>query len=129
MSTSLTPADQSASEDRTVAILSYITIFGFIVAIIMHSSKKTALGSYHLRQVLGLIVAGFALSIAAMITGFVLAFIPFIGPIILMIFWPVLMLGGLVIVIMGLLAALKGEMKPVPLLGEPIQKYLANTFT
>jgi len=129
MSTSLTPADQSASEDRTVAILSYITIFGFIVAIIMHSGKKTALGSYHLRQVLGLIVAGFALSIAAMITGFVLAFIPFIGPIILMIFWPVLMLGGLVIVIMGLLAALKGEMKPVPLLGEPIQKYLANTFT
>jgi len=129
MSTSLTPADQSASEDRTVAILSYITIFGFIVAIIMHSSKKTALGSYHLRQVLGLIVAGFALSIAAMITGFVLAFIPFIGPVILMILWPVLMLGGLVIVIMGLLAALKGEMKPVPLLGEPIQKYLANTFT
>jgi len=129
MSTSLTPADQSASEDRTVAILSYITIFGFIVAIIVHSSKKTALGSYHLRQVLGLIVAGFALSIAAMITGFVLAFIPFIGPVILMILWPVLMLGGLVIVIMGLLAALKGEMKPVPLLGEPIQKYLANTFT
>lgn len=129
MSTSLTPADQSASEDRTVAILSYITIFGFIVAIIMHSSKKTALGSYHLRQVLGLIVAGFALSIAAMITGFVLVFIPFIGPVILMILWPVLMLGGLVIVIMGLLAALKGEMKPVPLLGEPIQKYLANTFT
>ena len=129
MSTSLTPADQSASEDRTVAILSYITIFGFIVAIIVHSSKKTALGSYHLRQVLGLIVAGFALSIAAMITGFVLAFIPFIGPVILMILWPVLMVGGLVIVIMGLLAALKGEMKPVPLLGEPIQKYLANTFT
>lgn len=129
MSTSLTPAGQSAPEDRTVAILSYITIIGFVVAIVMHSSKKTALGAFHLRQVLGLIVAGFAISIAAGITGFVLAFIPVVGPILLMILWPILMVGGFVIVIMGLLSALKGEMKPVPLVGEPIQKYLTNTFT
>jgi uncharacterized membrane protein len=129
MSTSLTPAGQSAPEDRTVAILSYITIFGFIVAIIMHNGKKTALGAFHLRQVLGLIVAGFGIGIAMGITGFILAFIPVVGPFLVLLLWPVLMVGGLVIVIMGLLAALKGEMKPVPLLGEPIQKYLANTFT
>ncbi len=129
MSTSLTPAGQSAPEDRTVAILSYITIIGFVVAIVMHSSKKTALGAFHLRQALGLIIAGFGISVAVMIVGFVVAFIPVVGPLLLMILWPVLMIGGLVIVIMGLLAALKGEMKPVPLLGEPIQKYLANTFT
>ena len=49
------------AEDRTVAILAYVTIIGFIIAIVMHGSKKTALGSFHLRQVLGLIVTGLAL--------------------------------------------------------------------
>ena len=42
------------SEDKTVAILSYVTFIGFIVAVILHGNKKTRLGSFHLRQALGL---------------------------------------------------------------------------
>ena len=118
-----------STEDRTVAILSYITIFGFIVAIIMHNGKKTALGAFHLRQVLGLIIAGFAVGIGTMITVFILAFIPFVGPILAFLLWGTLIVCSFVVVILGLLAAIKGEMKPVPVVGEPIQKFLANTFT
>ena len=56
---STTPETPPAvAEDRTVAILSYITIIGFIIAIVMHSSKKTAIGAYHLRQCLGLLLTG-----------------------------------------------------------------------
>ena len=114
------PASTPAKEDTTVAILSYLTIIGFIVALILHSSKKTALGSYHLRQCLGLIITAIALSIG----GMVLVFIPIIGWLTVMLAW----VGFLVIVLMGLIAAASGQQKPAPLLGEYYQKWFANAF-
>jgi uncharacterized membrane protein len=115
------PAAAPATEDRTVAILSYLTIIGFIVALVMHSNKKTALGAFHLRQCLGLIITAIALSVA----GVVLAFIPIIGWLAVLVGW----LGFLVLWVMGLIAAASGEQKPVPVLGANYQKWFANTFT
>ncbi len=117
-----------SQEDRTVAILSYITIIGFIVAIVLHSNKKTALGSFHLRQALGFIIAGFAVGIAVTICAFILAFIPIVGPLLIMLLWIALWGGGLVLVIMALMAAIQGKQTPVPVIGAQIQKILANTF-
>lgn len=108
------------AEDRTVAILSYITLIGFIVAIVMHGNKKTQLGSFHLRQVLGLIVSGVAFSLCAMI----LLFIPFIGWMAVMAGWELL----LVFVVTGLIAAASGQQKPVPLLGDQFQKWFGGAF-
>jgi uncharacterized membrane protein len=118
MSTPETPPP--ATEDRTVAILSYLTIIGFIVALVLHSSKKTALGAFHLRQTLGFIVTGIALSIG----GAVLVFIPLIGWLAVMVAW----LGFIVLVLMGLIAAASGQQKPAPVLGEYYQKWFANAF-
>lgn len=122
-----TPADtppaapaSPAGEDRTVAILSYLTIIGFIVAIVLHGNKKTALGSFHLRQTLGMIVTGLACGVG----GFILAFIPFVGWMMLPLVW----LGFLVLWLMGLIAAASGQLKPVPVLGEHFQKWFANAF-
>src|SRR5262245_15941279 len=84
-------------QDRTVAILSYITLIGFIVAIVIHSSKKTQLGSFHLRQVLGLIVSSVAFGFCAII----LAFIPILGWIAIMAGWIMM----LVFVVMGFISA------------------------
>jgi uncharacterized membrane protein len=109
-----------APEDRTVAILSYLTIIGFIVALVLHSSKKTALGSFHLRQTLGLIVSGLVLGIA----GFVLAFIPILGWLVVLAAW----IGFLVLWLMGLIAAAGGRQQPVPVLGEHFQKWFASAF-
>jgi uncharacterized membrane protein len=121
MSDPITPAPATnPTEDRTVAILAYLTIIGFIVAIVLHGNKKTAIGSYHLRQALGLIVTGIAIAIGGMI----LAFIPFVGWLALMVAW----LGFLVLVIMGFIAAASGELKPVPVLGANYQKWFANAF-
>ncbi len=125
MSTSETPPPPVTSvapvtEDRTVAILAYITIIGFVIAIVMHSSKKTALGAFHLRQVLGLFVTGVAFGICAII----LAFIPILG-------WLVIFLGWLslvALVIIGLIGAATGQQKPVPVLGQHYQKWFANAF-
>lgn len=111
------------SEDRTVAILTYITIIGFIIAIVLHSSKKTALGSFHLRQGLGLLVAGAVLWVA----GMVIAFIPLIN-VLMVLLWPVIGIGLFVLWLMGLIAAINGQQKPMPILGEHFQKWFAGAF-
>jgi uncharacterized membrane protein len=102
------PAAAAASEDKTVAILSYITLIGFIIAIVMNSSKKTKLGAFHLRQSLGLFLTSF------------LCIIPLLGL--------VIAIGILVFWIMGLISAIKGEMKPLPLLGGMYQKWFGTAF-
>ncbi len=115
-------------EDRTAAILSYLTIIGFIVAIVIHSGKKTALGAFHLRQVLGLIIIGLGAGLAVGISAAILAFIPFIGLLLSGLLWAALWIGGIVLWVLGLIAAIQGKQTPVPLIGEPIQKWFANTF-
>ena len=116
MSTPETPPAVGASEDRTVAILSYITILGFIVAIVIHSGKKTKLGAYHLRQMLGLVLVG--------LVGSALGVVPLLGWLAMVVIW----LGLLVLWIIGLIAAVNGQIKPVPLLGEHFQKWFGTAF-
>jgi uncharacterized membrane protein len=110
------PAASPATDDKTVAIVCYLHLIGFIIAIVIHNGKKTKLGSYHLRQALGFIVTSFAL-------GFILI-IPILG-------WIVGFCGFLFLVvlwIMAFISAIKGEMKPVPVLGEYYQKWFGNAF-
>lgn len=114
------PVSPVSTEDKSTAIISYITLVGFIVAIIIHSNKKTRIGAYHLRQSLGLILT----AVALMIGGFILAFIPFVGWLVSLAAW----IGLLVLWVMGLMAAVNGEFKPVPLLGENFQKWFGNAF-
>jgi uncharacterized membrane protein len=96
------------SNDTTVAILAYVTLIGFIVAVVLHQRKKTELGSFHLRQSLGLLLVLLA------------ALIPILGPLILV--------GLLVLWVFGVTAAANGQMKPVPVLGELFQKWFATAF-
>ena len=121
MSTPETPPPAASAprtgEDCTVAILAYITLIGFIVALVMFSSNKTAIGAYHLRQALGLMLTAFA--------GYViLAVIP-------VIVWLLMPLFGLLILvfaIIGLIAAANGQQKPLPLFGEKYQQWFRNAF-
>ena len=102
------PPTVAASEDKTVAILSYITIFGFIAAIFLHTKNKTQLGTFHLRQCLGLIIC------------LLPSFIPILGWI-----WGIFVI---VMWIMGLIAAVNGQMKPVPVMGGLFQKWFSGAF-
>lgn len=114
------PAQQ---EDKTAAILAYITLIGYIVAIVMHGNNKTKIGSYHLKQATGLIL----FSIAAWLSLMIIAFLPFIGFLILFLS-PVLWILILVLVIMGVINAANGAMKPIPVLGTLFEKWFANAF-
>jgi len=84
---------------QLVAILSYITPIGWIIALILHLDKKTSLGGFHLRQ--GLII------LAASVLISWIRYINWILGIILFILW-----------IMGLVSAVKGTQKVVPLIGK-----------
>jgi uncharacterized membrane protein len=114
-------ASPPPGEDRTVAIVGYLTLVGFIVALLIHNGKKTQLGAFHLRQMLGLIITGMAL----VVVKFVLIFIPILGWLVIIALW----LSMLVFWVLGLISAINGQMKPVPLIGEYYQKWFANTFT
>ena len=116
------PSDSPApaGEDKIVAILSYITLLGFIVAIVIHSGKKTKLGAFHLRQVLGF----FLTAIAVAVCQFVLFFIPILGWLAVLALW----CSMLALWVMGLIAAINGQLKPMPVVGPLYQKWFGNTF-
>ncbi len=113
----------SGGEDRTVAILTYVTIIGFIIAIVMHSSKKTALGAYHLRQGLGLFVTGLVI----WLPGIIISLIPVVN-LLMVVFWPLVFLALFALWLMGLIVAVNGQQKPMPVVGEYYQKWFAGAF-
>ena len=106
----------NGKEDNTVAVVAYITLIGFIIALIMHNNNKTKLGAYHLRDMLGLIIFSVGL--------WVVSIIPFLGTVLYF-------LGGIglfVLWLLGLINAINKEMKPLPLIGDLFQKWFATTF-
>ena len=125
MSTPETPpaAAASAKEDTTVAILAYITIIGFIIAIVMHSNKKTALGAFHLRQGLGLFITSLVIWLPCAI----ISVIPVVNLLMILV-WPAVGIGLIVLWVMGLIAAVNGQQKPMPVVGAHYQKWFAGAF-
>jgi uncharacterized membrane protein len=112
-------AQNSVDNGKTTAIVSYITLIGWLIAYFaMHKDKKTSLGSYHLRQTLLLFICAIVYQVIIRI---VIMAVPAIGLI--------LSLVGLVFLvlwIMGLIAAINGEEKPMPLIGEKAQEIFKN---
>ena len=113
-------APPQTTEDKTVAIVSYLTLIGFIAAIIIHSNKKTKLGAFHLRQMLGFMLT----VVAIVVCEFVLIFIPILGWLAIFALW----VSMFVFWVMGLIAAINGQMKPMPIVGPMYQKWFGTTF-
>ena len=114
------PPPPAVSEDKTVAILSYITLIGFIAAIVINMNKKTQLGAFHLRQTLGLFLTAIALGFCQI----PVLIIPILGFLCVLAVWTCFF----VFLVMGLISAIKGEMKPVPFLGPLYQKWFGSAF-
>lgn len=121
------PAEPSG-DAKTVGILSYCTLIGFIIAIILNSKQKSEFGAFHLQQALGLIVCSIVASIALSICGVILAFIPIIGPIVAMLMFPLFGLGCLALVVIGIINAVNGKMSPLPVVGGISKKFFGKAF-
>lgn len=94
---------------RTIAIISYITIIGWIIALVLNNNNRSPLGDFHIRQALGLHLM------------FVLAkMIPFAmgGAISSILFF-----GTLTFLIIGILDAVGEKEKPLPIIGDKFQEW------
>jgi uncharacterized membrane protein len=90
-------------EGKILAILSYIIPFVFLVPIIQ---KNNDYALFHAKQAMLLMIVGFVLSTVLSATCVLAVLVPFVS------------LGLLVLAIMGIINAVKGEMKPLPVLGK-----------
>ena len=91
---------------KLVAVLAYVTIVGWIVALFLHQDEKSVLGTFHLRQALGLYLVWV-----------LVGFLPAIGgllALVVLVFW-----------VMGLVAAIQGKRKSTPGIGDYFQQYLS----
>ena len=100
----------TVEDGKTIAIISYFSIIGFIIALLMNNDKKNDFAAFHIRQSLGLIGLWIAVwGILYFIN------IPFLG-------W-ILQLGLFVMWILAFIGAIQGEKKLVPIFGAQFQDW------
>lgn len=119
MNTEKTENRAQEMDEKTIAIISYITIVGWVIAYVQLSKNKTQLAVFHIRQSLFLMLCAFGICIVQMLV----AFIPYLGWIISLSLG-LIMLGFLVLWIIGLINAISGEQKPLPIFGNKAQDLL-----
>lgn len=103
-----------ANEGKNIAMISYITIIGLIIAFVMNNEKKNEFAKFHIKQSLGLALTGLALGIIGMI--------PILG-------WLVYITGIFVLLylwIVGLMNAINSKEKTVPFLGDKYAEWFKN---
>lgn len=96
-------------EGKPAAITSYILIVGVLIAISMNAETKNSFASFHIRQALGLSIT--FLSLGLIVSNFDSFMITITMWISISVLWTY-----------GILTAIKGETKPLPLLGSLFQK-------
>lgn len=96
-------------QGKQIAIVSYLTIIGSIIAIFMNNETKNSFASFHIRQALGIFIMFFLL-------GYPIGY--FDNWMVTSSFW----LFIFILWLFGFLSALNGEQKPVPFLGDFFQK-------
>lgn len=129
----LTGIENNSNEevDTTTGLIAYLTLIGFVIALVLNNEKKGAtrsFGAFHLRQSLGLMFTAIAISIGLAILSVILMVIFFGSAIIMSIIWPLFSLGILVLLIIGVINAVNGQKKELPIIGSFITKTLGKAF-
>ncbi|WP_395057441.1 DUF4870 domain-containing protein [Flavobacterium sp.] len=104
---------EEQKDGKTAAILSYIILIGPLIALSINSENKNNFASFHIRQGLGITI---------LFVGLGLIISNFKNDMVLISMWIFVS----VLSMYGMLTAAKGEMKPIPLLGNYFQKWFKN---
>lgn len=115
-----TQQTSSSDNGKTVAILSYITWIGWIIAFILHNNNKTSFGAFHLRQSGLIMIISLVLSLFSrfLMNSYTVAIVG-------LLIW-IISIALLVLAIMGIIRAVNGDTKPLPFIGEYAQKLLGG---
>lgn len=95
--------------NKTLSIVSYITIIGWLIAFFSGKDNANDLLKYHLKQSLGLFIVSFIFNIALSVVAFIvpsLYFLAYLG----YAFWALL--------ILGIINASNEVKKPLPIIGK-----------
>lgn len=101
------------SNDKVFGVLGYFGLL-FLVPLL---AGKTEFTRFHANQGLVLFLAEVVLGIVVGIVSVILGFIPIIGAIIGGILSGALGIASVVLMVMGIVSAAQGEMKPLPIIG------------
>jgi uncharacterized membrane protein len=107
--------NKTIGDGKTIAIVSYLTYIGIIIAFILNNEKKNDFAAFHLRQAVGL---GIIFFLVEMLTAF-----SFQG-----IFKSVFYVFLFVLWFIGFIGAINGEYKKVPIFGDAFQQWFKNYF-
>lgn len=103
----------SGSNGKTTAIIAYLTIIGTIIAYFINLDPKDPFASFHIRQAFGLQITFYLLGalMGLFDNGFIIAaFYVFF-----FVLW-----------VYGLIAAIQGETREIPILGPLFQKWFST---
>ena len=102
----------NANNSKALAIITYITLIGWIIAFALNNKQKNLLVSYHQRQSLGIQLIYF--STAFLISLTTLASLQ------------VLFLGVFILMIIGISNASNQKKKPLPMVGNYFEKWFES---
>lgn len=100
--------NQTVQEGKTMAIISYITWIGTLIAFVMNNDKHNSFAAFHIRQMIGLSLFSVGVSFIGKYAWFVAG---------------ILGIGLFVLWIIGLIGAINGEEKKVPFVGDLFQDW------
>lgn len=101
----------SSLDPKTIGILAYLTPIGWLIAYVLNSSNRSEYASFHIRQMLGLVIASMALRLLAKLAIFG-GTVFFVGFIAIFAFW-----------VIGFIGAIQGEERVVPVVGDSFQQW------
>ncbi len=105
-------SQETIKQGKTLAIVSYFTFVGLIIALILNLEKKNPFTSFHIRQMFGLIIMLIISNVSEKYIdswlGTILWYITFAS-------W-----------LFGLYYAYKGEYKEIPYIGNKFQEWFRN---
>ncbi|WP_083191591.1 DUF4870 domain-containing protein [Formosa haliotis] len=104
--------NQTVQEGKTMAIICYLTFIGLIIAIIMNLEKRNPFTSFHIRQMLGLLIM---LLVSNMIEKYLNSWLGTICWFFTAGCW-----------LYAFFHVIKGEMKLIPYVGDKFQEWFRN---
>lgn len=109
-------------EPNIAALLGYLIWILAIVWLVVEPYKNDRFIRFHAFQAIGMVVAVMALMIASGILSIILAFIPYVGPILALLLWPVVWLAIFGLWIFLMYKAYSKEMWKLPVIGNFAEK-------
>lgn len=111
-------APSTGVDGKTIAIISYFSLVGWIIAYVLFTSNRSRLAAFHLRQTLALMLCSVAIYILFFVLLFIISLLSFA-------LWFVY-IGLFILWVIGLVAAINGQEKPMPVIGQMAQNLFSG---